>query len=146
MPEAERELILAAYRAMERQDWDDVFRHAHEKFEFKPPELGLASPAHGRARAREAIETFFSPYEEIEIEPREFRERGDRIAVTFVMRTRPRGSSAMLEIHVGHLWTIRDGKLAALEIYPRRENAMEVLESAPDRSAPEANGATRRPA
>jgi ketosteroid isomerase-like protein len=132
MPEVERELILAEYRAIERQDWNALFADAHSYFELKPPKGSLAAPEPGRDGAREAMRAFFSPYEQVEIEPLEFRERGDRFAVVFVMRTRPHGSSAKVETRVGHLWRIRDGKLADLEIFPRRERAFEVLESAPD--------------
>jgi hypothetical protein len=53
-------------------------------------------------------------------------------AMAFVLRTRPRGSSAMVEIRVGHLWTIRDGKLASLEIFPEREKALQAAEAPPD--------------
>jgi ketosteroid isomerase-like protein len=128
MPEAERELILAAYRAMERQDWEALFANAQAYFTMKPPAGSLAMAEPGREGAREAMKTFFSPYEAVQIEPLEFRERGDRIAVTFAMRARPHGSTAMVEIRVGHLWTIRYGKLAGLEIFPQREKAFEALE------------------
>jgi ketosteroid isomerase-like protein len=133
MSQADNELILAEYEAMGRMDWEEVFRRTHDDFEFKPPERGLgAGTARGRENARDAVKTFFSPFEEVVIEPQEFHERGDRIAVFFLMRTRPHGSTAMVEIRAGHVWTMRDGKPARLEVFPEREKALEAAESPPD--------------
>jgi ketosteroid isomerase-like protein len=36
------------------------------------------------------------------------------------------GGSAVVEIRAGHLWTMRDGKAARLEIFPEREKALEA--------------------
>ena len=69
----------------------------------------------------------FAPYEEVLVEPQEFFDRGDRIAVYFLQRCRPRGSSAAVEIRAGHVWTMRDGKAARLEIFPEREKALESI-------------------
>jgi len=127
------ELILAEYEAMGRQDWPDLFSRAHPDFEFKPPEGSLiGETARGRENAREAVKTFFSPFEEVVIEPQEFHERGDRIAVFFLLRTRPHGSSAMVEIRAGHLWIMRDGKPASIEVFPKRGDALAAAESPPD--------------
>jgi ketosteroid isomerase-like protein len=126
------DLIMAEYEAMNRMDWPDVFSRAHPDFEFKPPERGLSGGGvtRGREQARDDIQTFFSPFEEVSIEPQEFHERGDRIAVFFVMRTRPRGSSAMIETRLGHLWVTREDKLARLEIHPQAEDALKAAERA----------------
>jgi ketosteroid isomerase-like protein len=75
---------------------------------------------------------FFSPFEEVQIEPPEIHERGDRIAVFFVMRTRPHGSSAMVEIRAGHLWVMRDGRPASLEVFPERDDALRAAERGGD--------------
>jgi ketosteroid isomerase-like protein len=133
MSQADIDTLLAEYEAMGRQDWPAMFRGAHPDFEFKPPDRGLgAGSAHGRDNAREAVQTFFSPFEEVVIEPQEFHERGDRIAVFFLLRTRPRGSSAMVEIRAGHVWTMREGKPTRLEVFPEREKALAAAESRRD--------------
>ena len=66
----------------------------------------------------------------VDVQAQEIHERGDRIAVFFVLRTRPRGSTAMVEIRAGHLWTMRDGKPASLEVFPEREKALAAAERA----------------
>jgi len=123
--------LLAEYELMCRQDWDELFSHADPDFEFIPPDRGLgASVTRGREKARDDIKTFFSPYEEVIIEPNEFHERGDRIAVFFELRCRPHGSTAMVEIRAGHVWTVREGRLASLQVFAERREALEAAEAA----------------
>jgi hypothetical protein len=44
----------------------------------------------------------------------------------FLMRSRPKGSSAVVEIRAGRLWTMRQGKAARLEIFPERAKALKA--------------------
>jgi len=60
-------------------------------------------------------------------EPQEFFERGDQIAVFVLVRSRPRGSSAVVENRIGHVWTMRDGKVARFQIFPEQEKALEAI-------------------
>jgi hypothetical protein len=46
--------------------------------------------------------------------------------VFFLQRSRPKGSSAMVEVRAGHLWTMRDGMAVSCEIFPQREKALEA--------------------
>ena len=122
---ADVESLRAEYAAISSRDWDSVFRETHDDFEFKTPGRGLGPVAvRGAERARRAMEDFFSPYDEVLVEPQEFFDGGDQIVVYFVQRCRPKGSSAAVEIRAGHLWTLRDGKVAGLEIFPQREHAL----------------------
>jgi ketosteroid isomerase-like protein len=109
------------------RDWSAIFSAAQQDFELKTPEQDpLRGTIHGRNEAARAFEDFFAPFEEVTVEPEEFFERGDRIVVLFLQRSRPKGSSAMVEVRAGHLWTMRDGKPARLEIFPQREMALEA--------------------
>ena len=130
MARTDIETILVEYEAINRRDWSAVFRDVHPDFDFRPPDRGLvdSGPARGGEGARNAMVDFFSPYEEVTIEPQEFHERGDTIVVIFMLRTRPRGSSKTMKIKAGHVWTMRDGRPAGLEIFPEPENALEAVE------------------
>jgi ketosteroid isomerase-like protein len=125
MSQADVETLRAEYEAIGRKDF---FRSVHPDFELKTPDQGPEAGTTHRSpdEARRAFEDFFEPYEDVVIEPQEFFECGDRIVVFFLMRSRPRGSSAVVEIRAGHLWTMRDGKAARLEIFPQREKALEA--------------------
>ena len=127
MSQADIETLRAEYEAMSRQDWPAMFRSAHPDFELTTPERSaVAGTFYGRDMARRQLADFFEPFEEVLAEPEEFFERGDRIVVFFRLRSRPRGSSAAVEIRAGHLWTMRDGRAARLQIFPEREKALEA--------------------
>jgi len=42
------------------------------------------------------------------------------------VRLRPTRSNALVENRIGHLWTMREGKATRLEVFPRREDALEA--------------------
>jgi ketosteroid isomerase-like protein len=121
------ETLPAVYEAMGRQDWKRVFHDVHPEFELRTPDRFLGTQIHrGPEEVALAFQDFFEPFEEVLVEPQEFFDHGDRIAVFFHQRARPRGSSAVVELRAGHLWTLRDGKAVRLEIFPQREKALEA--------------------
>jgi ketosteroid isomerase-like protein len=91
----------------------------HPVFEWKTPDDAPGARTYrGREQARWVLDDFFAPLEEVVVEPQEFFERDDRIVVFFLQRSRPKGSSAMVEVRAGHLWTMRDGMAVSCEIFP----------------------------
>ena len=58
--------------------------------------------------------------------PEEFFEGDDRVVVFVTQRAQPKGSSAVIEIKTGDVWTLRDGKVLTLETFPQREKALEA--------------------
>ena len=125
--QADIDTLRTGYEAFSRGDWDTPTRFAHPEFELKTagraPNPGTYR---GAQAARRFFEDLFSPFEEITIEPEEFFQRGDRIAVYLRVQLRPAGSTAVVENRIGHLWTMREGKATRLEIFPRREDALEA--------------------
>jgi ketosteroid isomerase-like protein len=128
MSQADIEMLRAGYEAFNRGDWDDVFREAHPNFELKTADR-VTNPGtyRGVDEVRRFFEDLFEPFEEVFSEPQEFFERDNQIAVVVLVRLRPRGSSAVVENRIGHVWTIRDGKVARFEIFPEREKALEAI-------------------
>jgi uncharacterized protein len=124
MSQGDIEQLRAEYEAISRRDWAAVFSDVHPDFELEVPDRPVAGTSRGREEAGRAFEDFFEPFEEVSAEPEEFFVNGDRIVVFFRLRSRPRGSSAVVEIRAAHLWTMRDGKAARLEIFPQREKAL----------------------
>jgi uncharacterized protein len=127
MSQADIETLRAGYAAVSRGDWDEVFDQAHPDFELKTADR-FTSPGtyRGVDDARQFLDDLFGAFEEVVIEPEEFFESGDRIAVLLTVRSRPKGSSAVVENRIGHVWTMRDGKAVRLEIFPEREKALEA--------------------
>jgi uncharacterized protein len=127
MSQADIETLRIGYEAFNRGDWDATTRFAHPEFELKTAER-VPNPGtyRGPEEARRFFEDLFSPFEEMVVEPEEFFERGDQIAVFVLVRLKPTGSSAVVENRIGHLWTMREGKASRLEVFPRREEALEA--------------------
>jgi uncharacterized protein len=128
MSRADIETLRLGYEAFSRGDWEAAFRAAHPDVELKTADR-VTNP--GTYRGREDIKRFFEdqlePFEEVMAEPQEFFDRGDQIVVFVRMRFRPRGSSALVENRIGHLWTMRDGKVVRFEVFPEREKALEAV-------------------
>jgi ketosteroid isomerase-like protein len=124
MSEADIETLRAAFEAASRGDWDVLLRVTHPDFELKTTLVGTHR---GQEKVRRFLEDRWEAFEETVVEPEEFLQVDDRIVVRVLMRARPRrGTSAVLEIRNGQLWTMRDGKAARCETFPRFEEALEA--------------------
>jgi ketosteroid isomerase-like protein len=67
-----------------------------------------------------------TPFEAWAVQPEEFFERGDQVAVVYKVQARPKGSSAEIEIRNGALWTIQGGKAVSLRFFSKPEEALEA--------------------
>jgi hypothetical protein len=67
-----------------------------------------------------------TPFEAWALQPEEFFERDDQVAVVYKVRARPKGSSAEIEIRNGALWTIQGGKAVSLRFFSKPEDALEA--------------------
>jgi ketosteroid isomerase-like protein len=127
MSQTDIETLRLGYEAFNRGDWDTPTRFAHPEFELKTADRALNRGTYrGAQAATRFFRDLFEPFEEVTIEPEEFFQRGDQIAVYLRARLRPAGSTAVVENRIGHLWTMREGKATRLEVFPRREDALEA--------------------
>jgi ketosteroid isomerase-like protein len=121
------EIVRSIYEAANRRDWDAAFRDQASEVEYTTPPRG---PNAGTYRGREEIQGFWeemlTAFDAASAEPEEFFERGDQVAVIVKTRMRPRGSSAEIERRTGVLWTIRDGMVVSVRIFPKPEEALEA--------------------
>jgi hypothetical protein len=119
------EIVRSIYEAVNRRDFDAAFRDQAPDVEYTTPPRG---PTAGTYRGRDEIRGFWeeiqTPFEAWTVEPEEFFESGDQVVVVAKTRMRPRGSSAEIENRNGHLWTIRDGMVVSMRIFPKPEEAL----------------------
>jgi uncharacterized protein len=126
-PESPAAPVRALYRAMNERDYEAGFALLDEDFEWLEPEQGLlGGPHRGAGEVRRAIDAQLEVFDEFVIEPEEFHEHGDYVAVPVRQRARGGVSGVEVEIRIGHLWTVRNGKAIRLEVFPARENAREA--------------------
>jgi len=119
--------IRALYRAINERDYEAGFALLREDFEWLEPEHGLlGGPHRGVDEVQRAIEMQLEVFDEFTIEPEEFHEHGDYVAVPVRQRARGGVSGVEVEIRIGRLWTVRNGKAIRLEVFPAREDAREA--------------------
>jgi ketosteroid isomerase-like protein len=128
MSQADIDDIRARYEAVNAGDRAAVFRDVHPGFALKTPDrVPNAGTYLGAPEATQFIEDFWAPFEEVHVEPVEFEQRGDLVAVRLHVRNRHRGTSAYVDINVSILWTMKDGKPIRAEMYPEPEKAFEIV-------------------
>jgi ketosteroid isomerase-like protein len=120
------ETVRKAYEALNRRDWDAVFRDADPDFAMTT-QIG---PDAGTRRGREEVTGFAQEYigafDKLLWEPEEFFEGNEQVVVYVSVRSRPRGGGVDLVVRNGHLWTIRDGVLISMETFPKPGSALEA--------------------
>jgi ketosteroid isomerase-like protein len=127
MSQAHIETLRFTYEAVNRGDWDSVFRALHPDFELKAPDRMMrAGTYRGAVAARQFFEDLLQAFEEVVVQPDRFFESGERTVVFVSLRSRPSGSSVVMEIQIAHIWTMRDNRAVQLEIFPERESALEA--------------------
>jgi ketosteroid isomerase-like protein len=124
------EQARAAYAAWSARDLDafvEVFSEDVEVRPFLGRGLG-ASTYRGHAGLRRWYEEATEDWDELRVEPREFREVGDRLAVFLLATGRGRGSHVEVEAEIVHVAEFRDGKFTRLQGFGDREQALKALD------------------
>jgi uncharacterized protein len=117
-------LVRALYTAIGERNYDAGFALLSEDFEWLEPTQSLNGGRHrGFQAVRQAIEAQLDVFDQFAIEPEGFFAQGERVAVPVRQRARGGASGVEVEIRIGHLWTVRRGKIVQLEVFPDREDA-----------------------
>jgi ketosteroid isomerase-like protein len=91
------------------------------------PEGGVnAGTNHGRESFRAFFESYFEAFASIQIEPVRIAVAGDRIVALLRISGAGRESGAEVEQLAGHIWTMRDGTAARLEIVSGHQETLEA--------------------
>jgi uncharacterized protein len=116
---------------MNERDYDAGFALLDDNFVWLEPEQTLLGGTHrGREEIQRAIEAQLEVFEDLTIEPEEFHEHGSHVAVPVRQRARGGASGIEVEIRIGHLWTVRNGKVVRLEVFAAREDAQKAAQLA----------------
>ena len=125
------EVVKAVYEAINARDYEAGFALLADDFEWVEPDEGLLGGHHrGFDQIRAAIERQLEVFDEFTIEPEEFHEHGEHVAVPIRQRARGGASGVEVEIRIGHLWTVHEGTITRLEVFPAREDARKAAERA----------------
>ena len=96
-------------------------------FEWKQSPDSAEPGSHRGASIGTALRQLFDVWENYRIEAEEYIDAGDRIVVVGRARGSARGSGLELDQSVFFLWTARNGKLASIETFRDRGEALEAV-------------------
>ena len=120
----------AAYAAWSARDLDAFVQVFSEDVEVKPflgSGLG-ASTYRGHSGLKRWYQEATEEWEELRVEPHEFHEVGNRLAVFLKAIGRGRGSHVEVEAEIVHVAEFQDGKFTRLEGFGDREQALKALD------------------
>jgi ketosteroid isomerase-like protein len=120
-----------AYAAWSARDLDafvEIFDNDVEVKPFLGRGLG-ASTYRGHSGLRRWYEEANEAWDELRIEPHEFRENGNRLVVFLRAIGRGQGSHVEVEAELVHVAEFRDGKVTRLEGFGSRDEALKALDA-----------------
>jgi ketosteroid isomerase-like protein len=120
------EIVRRVYQALNRRDWETVFRDAHQDFELTTQLGPDPGTRRGRERVMEFLEDYLAAFDAFIWEPEQFFEGQDRVVVFVTTRALPRGGSVDLVVRNGWWWTIRNGVILSVTSFPEPGRALEA--------------------
>jgi ketosteroid isomerase-like protein len=129
MPQENVEIVRRVLDAISRADIDAAMESTSEDFEVDwSNSRGLLSGVYrGRGRARAALKSFLGPWDSLRWDPEELIELDDDRVLT-VSQLRMRGHGSGVEVSAGgaSIWTVHEGRVAALKLYQSKAEALEA--------------------
>jgi ketosteroid isomerase-like protein len=121
------EIIKAAIDAFNREDWDAAFKDMAPGFELDMSRaVGPVSGVFKLDQVRPLVVEATEHFESARIEPHEFIDAGDIVAVPWTFHVKGRDE---IEAAARITWTftIRDGAIARMTLYQERQEALQDL-------------------
>jgi ketosteroid isomerase-like protein len=120
------EILRRGYEAFNRRDIDAAL-------EGMDPEVEWPNMLDGTTiRGRDAIREYWTKQFQLtdsRVEPQEFIEAGDRLVVVVHQVVRDQQGEPLLDHRVGHVYAFRDDKIARMDVYESRAEALEAAET-----------------
>jgi len=129
VPSANADLVRRGYEAWNRGDVEGVLAFLDPEIEWHGythlPESGALT---GRDEAREWLDRFLDAWDQLDIDVTEPIESGDQVVALVRFHGRGKGSGVQVEGGAdAHVWTVRDGKIAAVKLYQGTREALEAV-------------------
>jgi ketosteroid isomerase-like protein len=122
---ANEELIRSAYGAIASGDLEAAMELIDPDVVVRDrPETPDPRTYRGHEGVVEALASSDESFEEFELQPQRWVAEGEHVMIELRMSGRGRGSGVPVEEMIAHLWTVRDGKLVALQVYSDPDDAL----------------------
>jgi ketosteroid isomerase-like protein len=126
VPSENVEIVKEGFEAFEQDGVEGLLGFIHEDFEATTPP-GLASEPdtyRGHEGVRRYFDSFYEAMDDIRWQPHSFRAVGDKVVVEFTLYARGKSTGLEFGQPAVQVWTLRDGKGVAVELYPTLEEAL----------------------
>ena len=120
------ERLRAGYAAFNKREWD-VFKDTLTEdvvVEQAAAVFDSAPRFEGREGVMESQRVLSEAWDDLRYEPLEFYEDGDRVLVINRFSARGHETGIPFEVEIGHLFTMREGRVATLQVFGTREEAL----------------------
>ena len=107
-----------------RRDFEAAVRFFDPQIEWVLPALQRSDSCHGPEEIIRFWDGLDETFDELRLDPQEFVDAGDRVAVRLRYYGRGKGSGAEVEGEGAHLWELRDGEAVRWNIYRDRALAL----------------------
>ena len=118
MSDQNLDVVRNIYAAFGRGDLDGILALLDPQVSWRtpgPPDLPTAGLRHGIAAVREFFGVLLTALDIQDFQPTDFLAQGDKVVVLGTSREGPRGSGRLVDFRWVHVFTIRDGRIAAFE-------------------------------
>lgn len=123
------ELTRQAYESWNRGELEWLLEHMTEDFEFWPG-LGFSdidAVVRGKEGWRRFAEMWREAWEDITVRVERIEDLDDRILALLIFDARGRGSGVEVSVRVGHVATVREGKVSKLVSIAGWDEALEAV-------------------
>ena len=120
-------LVDAAYRAWREQGVEGLLPLMHPEIEWHPPaQAPEPGPFRGREEILRMVDSYLESFGEFMPVPERILAGAGpgQVVVLANLTTRGRDSGAEFTMEVGHLLTVRDGKVVRFEVFTDRDAAL----------------------
>jgi len=120
------EIVRPAYEAWNEGDMGQFFDLLAPDVEWWPSEQSPEpGPFRGHDELRRFMRSYYDSFDEITFELEDVLEGGepDQVLVLLTLHTRGKGSGVEVDVRIGHVLTVRGGRIAHGRVYTNPEEA-----------------------
>jgi ketosteroid isomerase-like protein len=134
MSEENVRIIVDIYEAFARRDTEALLSLIDPEFEaYQTPLLPWGGEYKGQ-QGLMSFATLLAGHVDAQVEPQEFVEAGDRVAVIARTRGRVRANGSEFDVRAVHVWTLKGEKVLRFEAYIDTPGMLRALGATPNTS------------
>jgi ketosteroid isomerase-like protein len=119
------EIVRRLVEAFNDRDLDAMAQHMEPRAELYPLRAQLEGKAYrGVEGVRQMLADFDQDWEFVRMDAEELREAGDQVVLLGRLRARGRASGVDLDVPLGFVWRLRDGKVVYARSFSEQADAL----------------------